>query len=230
MPDSFQSFFYQFAFSPSVCEHTHFSISSSTFNIVSPLKFIVLKVYRVSHCILIFISLGKYLLKVEDFSNVFWPLYVIFYEVFIQNTLSIIYIVPFLMACFSNSGLLMNRSFLILLSLFPLLSLCLAHCFDKAGLSSSREVFFCVDFRGFIARLFDWKLITLLQLIFVLWVGFMFARVCRNLGPWPGIRPVPPAVEEQNLNYWTGREVLSSHFNLSLFWCFLCYLPSFPTS
>ena len=28
-----------------------------------------------------------------------------------------------------------------------------------------------------------------------------------NLVPWPGIEPVPPAVEAQSLNQWTNREV-----------------------
>ena len=30
---------------------------------------------------------------------------------------------------------------------------------------------------------------------------------CGILVPWPGIEPVPPAVEVQSLNYWTTREV-----------------------
>ena len=31
---------------------------------------------------------------------------------------------------------------------------------------------------------------------------------CKILVPWPGIKPVPPAVETQNHNHWTTREVL----------------------
>ena len=32
---------------------------------------------------------------------------------------------------------------------------------------------------------------------------------CGILVPWPGIKPVPHAVEEQSLNHWTTREVPS---------------------
>ena len=32
------------------------------------------------------------------------------------------------------------------------------------------------------------------------------AQVMQDL-TWPGIRPIPPAVEAQNLNHWTAREV-----------------------
>ena len=27
------------------------------------------------------------------------------------------------------------------------------------------------------------------------------------MGPWPGIEPIPPAMEAQILNHWTTREV-----------------------
>ena len=30
---------------------------------------------------------------------------------------------------------------------------------------------------------------------------------CGILVPWPGIKPVPPAMEAQSLNHWTDREV-----------------------
>ena len=35
---------------------------------------------------------------------------------------------------------------------------------------------------------------------------------CRILVPWPGIEPVPPAVEAQSLNHWTAREVPLGNF------------------
>ena len=41
---------------------------------------------------------------------------------------------------------------------------------------------------------------------------FFFAVAVRNMGVlvlWPGIRPVPPAVEVQNLNPWTARGIPS---------------------
>ena len=40
--------------------------------------------------------------------------------------------------------------------------------------------------------------------------------VCGILVPQPGIKPVPLAVEEQSLNYWTIREVCFKIFNFSL--------------
>ena len=32
-------------------------------------------------------------------------------------------------------------------------------------------------------------------------------KACGILVPWPGIDPMPPAVEAWNLNHWTAREV-----------------------
>ena len=29
--------------------------------------------------------------------------------------------------------------------------------------------------------------------------------------PWPGVKPVPPALETQSLNHWTAREVPVAH-------------------
>ena len=43
---------------------------------------------------------------------------------------------------------------------------------------------------------------------------------CRISVPWPGIEPMPPAVEAQSLNHWTAREVLLMHFSYCE-WC--CY-------
>ena len=37
---------------------------------------------------------------------------------------------------------------------------------------------------------------------------FFCQEACRILVPPPGLKPVPPAVEAQNLNHWTAREVL----------------------
>ena len=31
------------------------------------------------------------------------------------------------------------------------------------------------------------------------------------LVPWPGIEPMPPAVEVQSLNHWTSKEVPVAH-------------------
>ena len=44
---------------------------------------------------------------------------------------------------------------------------------------------------------------------FFLWLYHVAYRI---LVPQPGIKPVPPAVERQSLNYWTAREVPSPHF------------------
>ena len=35
---------------------------------------------------------------------------------------------------------------------------------------------------------------------------------CKILVPWPGIEPMPPALEAQSLNHWTAREVLPFFF------------------
>ena len=39
------------------------------------------------------------------------------------------------------------------------------------------------------------------------WVSFFGRKECGILVPQPGIKPMPPAVEAQTLNYWTAREV-----------------------
>ena len=45
---------------------------------------------------------------------------------------------------------------------------------------------------------------VLICLIFNFWSCF---TACGISVPWPGIEPVPPAVEAQSLNHWTTREV-----------------------
>ena len=45
---------------------------------------------------------------------------------------------------------------------------------------------------------------------FSLWCLFLFLlhrAACGILVPWPGIKPMPPAVEARSLNHWTAREV-----------------------
>ena len=58
--------------------------------------------------------------------------------------------------------------------------------------------------------------LSLLKLTNTIVKGFFFffpfiwegvTETCRILGPWPGIEPMPPAVEAQSLNHWTAREV-----------------------
>ena len=39
------------------------------------------------------------------------------------------------------------------------------------------------------------------------WGGGLCHTACGILVPWPGIEPVPPALEVQSLNHWTTREV-----------------------
>ena len=39
---------------------------------------------------------------------------------------------------------------------------------------------------------------------------FFFWCSCRIFVPWPGNKPMPPAVEEQSLNHWVTREVLQT--------------------
>ena len=51
-------------------------------------------------------------------------------------------------------------------------------------------------------------------------MSFFFWPHCvarRILVPWPGIKPVPPAVEVQSLNHWTTREVPENVFILLSF-------------
>ena len=39
---------------------------------------------------------------------------------------------------------------------------------------------------------------------------------CGILVPWPGIKPVPPALEAQSLNHWTAREVPLSNIFIAV--------------
>ena len=50
--------------------------------------------------------------------------------------------------------------------------------------------------------------IEFVTILFLFYVCFLFG--CEALGildPWPGIEPVPAALEAQNLNHWTTSEV-----------------------
>ena len=47
----------------------------------------------------------------------------------------------------------------------------------------------------------------LLKCIFKIIIIFGHTMWCRMLLPWPGIEPVPPALEVQSLKHWTAREV-----------------------
>ena len=44
---------------------------------------------------------------------------------------------------------------------------------------------------------------------------------CRNLVPWPGIKPMPPAGEKCSLNHWTSRKVPE---HLLIFFLIFIYL------
>ena len=53
-----------------------------------------------------------------------------------------------------------------------------------------------------------WKLWLFIKILFIF--NFIFwphFRACEILIPWPGIKPMPPAVEAQSVNHWTSREV-----------------------
>ena len=58
------------------------------------------------------------------------------------------------------------------------------------------------------------KLFFFKEVCFVIF--WLYLMVCGILVPQPGIKPVPLAVEEQSLNYWTIREVCFKIFNFSL--------------
>ena len=64
--------------------------------------------------------------------------------------------------------------------------------------------------------------------LFVLVFVFVFCLhriACGILFPWPGMEPIPPAVEAWRPNHWTAREFPP----LLLWYCFL-FLPSFSFS
>ena len=42
---------------------------------------------------------------------------------------------------------------------------------------------------------------------FTLFYFWPYHVACKILVPWPGIEPMPPAVETWSLNHWTAREV-----------------------
>ena len=46
---------------------------------------------------------------------------------------------------------------------------------------------------------------------------------CVILVPWPGIEPMPPAVEAWSLNHWTAREVLTFFFVKYIFFFTMVY-------
>ena len=53
----------------------------------------------------------------------------------------------------------------------------------------------------------------LISLFFsVLFTYLYLATACRLLLPWPGIKPMPSAMETWSLNYWTAREVPTPWF------------------
>ena len=58
------------------------------------------------------------------------------------------------------------------------------------------------------------QLVTVVFLFcfFVFWLHHV---ACGILAPWPGIEPMPPAVEERSPNHWTAKEVpVMAFFNL----------------
>ena len=54
----------------------------------------------------------------------------------------------------------------------------------------------------------QWTWYTISQFYFVLFF-WPCCVACGILVPWPGIEPVPPALEAEGLNHWTAREVLN---------------------
>ena len=50
---------------------------------------------------------------------------------------------------------------------------------------------------------------------FIFW---LHCTACRILVPWPGIKPVPYALEVQSLNHWTAREVPRIVLNVCKFY------------
>ena len=61
----------------------------------------------------------------------------------------------------------------------------------------------CAVLRWYISLRF--KKIFCILFIIIFWPHHM---ACGILVPWPGIKPVPPAVEAQSTNHWSTREVL----------------------
>ena len=49
--------------------------------------------------------------------------------------------------------------------------------------------------------------------IFNFFIFWLHCMACGILVPWPGINPVPPAVESWSPNHWTTREFLGKSFN-----------------
>ena len=54
--------------------------------------------------------------------------------------------------------------------------------------------------------------------LFVGWLGFLFSFfwlhhvACEILVPWPGVEPMPPAVEARSPNHWTAKEFQEIEF------------------
>ena len=56
--------------------------------------------------------------------------------------------------------------------------------------------------------IFQFSKAVLALLISFIYLNFLAApRDMRDLVPWPGFEPVPPAVEVQSVSQWTNREV-----------------------
>ena len=58
--------------------------------------------------------------------------------------------------------------------------------------------------------LLDSIYLVLLLLFHLFCISCLCGEACGIVVPWPGVEPVPPAVELQSLNHWTTREVHSS--------------------
>ena len=61
-----------------------------------------------------------------------------------------------------------------------------------------------------IMNVFVFILNHFLTLVWYSVFSFFGFRACGILVPWPGIEPMPPAVDAQSLNHWTAREVPAS--------------------
>ena len=69
-----------------------------------------------------------------------------------------------------------------------------------------------LELQYFISR--DWKWVF----CFVWFGGFFGHAACEILVPWPGIEPVPPALEAQSLKHWKWVFWSHSKVSLSLFY------------
>ena len=86
----------------------------------------------------------------------------------------------------------------------PLRIICIHCCWVKWSIDAVRSSWFII---------FS-KYITLLIFSFFF---FWHCGSCEILGPWPGVKPMTPALEEQSFNHCTTREVPPCSSSVYLF-------------